>query len=311
MKILQLTALVFITSINITTAQTNKYHKFPDSNAIWCDSTGAHGCTKTSYTITGDTIINNKTYHKITENKHYCQIGVSGTCECDIYSNVITAYAGSIRQDTTLRKVYFIQPSATNDTLLYDFTLQVGDTLKTYGSQILASPPPYIMVTSIDSILIGTSYRKRWIVNQSGIIVNGQIIEGMGSTAGLFNWMVNTGAGGEPTDHLYCFSQNNQTFYPYYSSSAVCALVTGIKTFQTEASIFQIYPNPNDGNFIVEPNNTEKQTLQIFDINGKMILNKLVTGKTIIHSGNLQQGVYNISLLSNKGVTNKKVVIVK
>ena len=84
-----------------------------------------------------------------------------------------------------------------------------------------------------------------------------------------------------------------------------------IETFNTQHSSFQIYPNPNNGSFIIETNLTSKQTLQVYDVNGKFVLSQTINGKNSIDISNINAGVYNISLLSSDGAVNKKLVIVK
>jgi hypothetical protein len=75
--------------------------------------------------------------------------------------------------------------------------------------------------------------------------------------------------------------------------------------------VFQIYPNPAQNNFTIQTSNTDKQALQIFDVNGKLVLVQTINGTTSIDASILSQGVYNISITSNEGVVNKKLVIVK
>ncbi|MFI5141485.1 MAG: T9SS type A sorting domain-containing protein, partial [Bacteroidia bacterium] len=72
-----------------------------------------------------------------------------------------------------------------------------------------------------------------------------------------------------------------------------------------------IYPNPTNSNFTIELNTSNKQTLQIFDVNGKMILTQTINAKTNIDASNLAVGVYNLSLISTSGVANKRLVIVR
>jgi len=88
------------------------------------------------------------------------------------------------------------------------------------------------------------------------------------------------------------------------SSSAV----TGIKTINDKQ--ISIYPNPNNGSFVIETNNT-KQLMQVYDVTGKVVLSKTITEKTTIDAGSLNEGVYNVSLTSNKSVINKRLVIVR
>lgn len=95
---------------------------------------------------------------------------------------VYTATAACIREDT-LRHVYIWLPLPSNetyDTLLYDFNVKLGDTLL---SNYIGAPDggaPDI-ITAIDSIKIGTSYRKQFIVQYSGWdgLALDSIVEGM------------------------------------------------------------------------------------------------------------------------------------
>ena len=72
-----------------------------------------------------------------------------------------------------------------------------------------------------------------------------------------------------------------------------------------------IYPNPSNGKFVIEANATTKQTIQIYDINGKVVLSQVIHDKTNIDISGLNEGVYNISIGSNEGIINKRLVIVK
>lgn len=85
---------------------------------------------------------------------------------------------------------------------------------------------------------------------------------------------------------------------------------TGITHFVNSNEI-NIYPNPTSFNFTVETNSDEKQTLQIFDVNGKLVLTETINAKTNIDASNLAEGVYNLNLISTSGMVNKRLVIVR
>ena len=72
-----------------------------------------------------------------------------------------------------------------------------------------------------------------------------------------------------------------------------------------------VYPNPNNGSFIIETSSAEKQNLQVFDVNGKLVLSQTIDNKTTIDASTLSEGVYNLSVIGNEGVVNKKMVIVR
>jgi len=72
-----------------------------------------------------------------------------------------------------------------------------------------------------------------------------------------------------------------------------------------------IYPNPSNGVFSIETNAIEKQTIQFYDVNGKMVLTQFISNKTTIDVSSLNEGLYNLNIISNQGVINKRVIIAR
>lgn len=69
-------------------------------------------------------------YHKIQSSGvvYSNSTAFGGWCSSSIqYSGY--GYAGAFRNDSLNKKVYFVKPGMLNDTLFYDFDLQLGDTL--------------------------------------------------------------------------------------------------------------------------------------------------------------------------------------
>ncbi len=86
----------------------------------------------------------------------------------------------------------------------------------------------------------------------------------------------------------------------------------GIEQLAVSSEQVKIYPNPNNGSFVIEPQNTLYNVLcTVYDVNGKLVLSQTINGKTTIDASPLNEGVYNISIISNEGVVNKRLVIVK
>jgi hypothetical protein len=76
-------------------------------------------------------------------------------------------------------------------------------------------------------------------------------------------------------------------------------------------TVENIYPNPATENFVIETNAFEKQTLQLFDITGNLLLTQVLSSPTsTINTQNLTQGVYNACVSSYQGRTNQRLVIV-
>ncbi len=77
-------------------------------------------------------------------------------------------------------------------------------------------------------------------------------------------------------------------------------------------TVMNLYPNPSNGSFTIELNTKQKQSIQVFDITGNVVLSHTIeNGKAIIDASNLAAGIYNINIKGINGVANKKLVIVK
>ena len=110
----------------------------------------------------------------------------------------------------------------------------------------------------------------------------------------------------------YC---QNDTIYRLANNSMVTVNVinsaTGINQLTSSNKQVTVYPNPSNGNFVIETSAITKQTLYIYDVNGRMVLTQTINGKTNIDLSSLPNGIYNISIISNESVVNKRVVIAK
>jgi YD repeat-containing protein len=85
-------------------------------------------------------------------------------------------------------------------------------------------------------------------------------------------------------------------------------------------NLLNMYPNPNNGVFVIETNATTTQNIQVYDINGRAVFNQQIpanpypfvdVNSTTVVLNSLSSGVYNISFTSNAGVVNKRLVIVR
>ncbi len=160
--------------------QAGAYHKLPLDNGNWCMSTACTdpGCGDQGYIRTwsaGDTLIAGSTYAVMVSDLIPT---TTGAC-CQIPMVEPIAY---IREDSSARKVYLRTDLITTDSLLYDFGLQVGDTLKGYFGATAALP---LAVISIDSALVNGTYHKRLNFDTSAVCLRSAMIEGVGSTNGL------------------------------------------------------------------------------------------------------------------------------
>ena len=188
------------------------YKPFPTSNAVWNEvhyDTHNGVCQHSSTYIKTDTIINGKTYHKFETTKY---ISLLNNNNCGIGYNYYVVNNGYFRNDSINQKIWYINPSLNvfSDTLLFDFNLQVGDTLP----ELFFTFDYYnYYIDSIDYINYGGVLRKRLFIKdffQQGSLPQTFLIEGVGSNRGLFQ---NLGLSLCCYSDLNCFSENSQTVF--------------------------------------------------------------------------------------------------
>ena len=88
-----------------------------------------------------------------------------------------------------------------------------------------------------------------------------------------------------------------------------CSQTTGIQQIALSSSQVLVYPNPSKGSFIIET--TAAMPCTLYDINGREVFRQTINGKTLIDVSSLTDGVYNLSILSNEAVINKRIIITK
>jgi hypothetical protein len=147
-------------------------------------------------------------------------------------------------------------------------------------------------------------------------------------TTGVITTVVGTGTAGYNGDgiaatsaQLYkpaglVFDKSGNLYISDYGNNRIRKVtnvgqVVGIQQLAGNIMQVTVYPNPSNGSFVIEPSSTTKQTMQVYDVNGKLVLSQTINGKTSIDANSLNEGVYNISLQSNEGVVNKRLVIVR
>ena len=93
-----------------------------------------------------------------------------------------------------------------------------------------------------------------------------------------------------------------------YTNPANVNQVTGIKQMANNIGM-NLYPNPAQNNFTVEVSNYDKQTLSMYDISGKQVLQQNVNGITSIDVSTLQSGMYFIQLKNIAGISTQKLMV--
>lgn len=266
-------------------SQAYTYLPFPDSNVVWemriyHGAQGTTWATNSSVTISGDTIINNFTYHKI---------GGLG-----------------LREDSA-KKIYYIELENTGlgESLLYDFSLSLGDTMD------LRYPTSWVVtfkVANIDTVTyLGTPRRRLHLTSQYNV---DDWIEGIGSTHGplgilqqrFYDWCNGT---------TLCQSIQNDII-TFQNSYTYCSSITSIPEHDFNVLI-TISPNPSTTSFTIQlstPPPTQTY-FQLYDALGKEVKREeIISETTTMPRNNLPSGIYFWQLQQgNKILDRGKVVM--
>lgn len=295
--------LISITIFLISSAYSYSqiYQAFPTSGAMWREYSNGHQCMCCSdyqYTISGDTAINSVVYHKLKktgvkyfeDNQSYCTQNIQST---------INQYSGYFRNDEQNKKIQFISPGDSVESTLYDFNMEIGDTVP--PSILNDNGNIYNLVVGIDSVLVDTNYHKQFTISNGGSIL--YYIEGIGSTYGLLSM---TGVQFEYTRRLKCYAVNSQPKYPANTSS--CPIASGINEFNSDETI-QIFPNPSSG-LITVSTPFEGSIIKILNTDGKQFFERhLNSRKNELDLKEYPRGIYIVMFCTETSTVHKKLII--
>jgi hypothetical protein len=154
--------------------------------------------------------------------------------------------------------------------LLFDYALQAGDTVPDdfYIRDACQYP---MVVSSVDSVLIGNRYHKRY--NFADPYYNGTaawFIEGIGHQFGIVESACMIPDWGSS---FVCYAENGESLF---QEGALCELTVNIPENDKVTLIPKISPNPTTGLVSVEFNTPHEMqiSVQILDITGRIIKNE-------------------------------------
>lgn len=288
---------LFLGSIN---AQ-ETYYPLVETDKTWHVVEGNFGNYSTfTYKVEGDTIINQENF----------QILYRSHEEFPVNWNKY----GYIREDED-KKVYYYS-FYTNDTvmdepsLVYDFGAELFDTISITS---FAYNYPYeleIVIIGIDSVLVGSEYRKRMAFSCEFYYENFWI-EGIGSNNGLLEpgfycYIVC------PWVELLCVKEENNVIYPDEYDDG-CYIV-GVNENSIVEKQFLVYPNPaKEEIFLTTPQGEiEEFTFILYNLESEVVLYKKVLNfsQEKVNIENLKAGLYLYRITeSSKLLQNGKIII--
>jgi len=223
------------------------------------------------------------------------------------------------REDTLSHKVFVRRSGVdTVESLLYDFSLNVGDTLTTQYARHY--------VDSVSTILVGGISHKIWSFigfwHDSSVAVgflglrDYWVIEGIGSTKGPFFPFFPSEFEGS-TD-LYCFRLSGVapalSLKVQYYDNTTCGLFLDVESTSYNSNNVSILPNPIEKNSVLTfPNELTSATLIVVNSIGAVICKETIFGTNSYPIGEAvkSSGVYFYTLINNESGAIYKGTFVK
>ncbi len=288
------------------TLQLKAQHRYLDNNPIWVvhSSCNPGNClmdySNIYYYLKGYSIFGGYRYHRVFKEEigqQICSTGITYYGSNDTINPV--AYLRDTLQQIREYNMF-------GDTLLYEFNLSIGDTLRNtdFG---------YTTVDSIDSIPVSNYFRKRFALSNQNC--THYLYEGIGNGAGFLEHLTCTNVSSDCYYTLYCYGFNDTAWYPTLNAVSPCTIPNyniGISELRKQSNEIIISPNPfttqTTINFGEEQKNT---TIKITDLLGKEIKTFNFTGRQfVIEKAQMKAGIYFVQTTDGqRNVMNGKIII--
>ncbi|MBL4594447.1 MAG: T9SS type A sorting domain-containing protein [Flavobacteriales bacterium] len=263
------------------------------------------------YYINGDTMVNGTQYQKLYS--HDTTTYGAGNTIIPGYPSQNNGYK-LIREDTTTRKIWlryqFSFDTISREVLLYDFSLNVGDTVQSFN--VYAYNPSSIHTKAvIDSIGL-TTLNNNEVVRKFHLtpLFTHQPTYFIESIGGEFSFLIPLEPVFEYTSLLTCVKDSgivlhNPGWHP-------CGSIVGINNNYIINSLFELYPNPNNGENILI-SGKDLNLIKIYNIHSQLIKTVVIENdKTELSLINQSKGIYLVKAqFSNGEIVTKKLILTR
>lgn len=263
--------------------QASVYRPFPTNYGKWVyqyyDEFHNPTSQYTQYTLNGDTTLAGINYKKTF-----------------VYSN----YVGALRENN--KKIYFVPDTSSNEYVLYNFNLNLGDTIiHPYGGAVCSNDT--VIIQQVDSVLLSDGYHRQCHLSSNAIW-----IEGVGSLFYLLNpcnvFCVSA------NDLLQCVISDLSFTYP----SIIGSCTVSVSELISSSNNISAYPNPaNDFiNVRIEGiKDFKNYTITIADILGRIVSKEKITQNPIeLNNSTLPNGIYLLKINDGSStLLNKKIIV--
>ncbi len=283
MRILSFFFLVFVYSTGVSA---QSYLPFPDSAARWVNAGFYSGQGLTSgfyYCADGeDTVINTLSYTRM--------------------ENCLTGdYLGAFRD--TVGKVFYVPKDSLSESLIYDFSLQTGDTVNYYHEDF-GFGANQAVIQGTDTWLVNGVNRRVLYLDAS------TWIEGIGCDRGFLVSHSYNVSNYSPL--LYCMSVNDTIHYGYSASSSgsnvSCDFFIGLNELEKQS--VEVFPNPVNYEFYFNLSG-QIDAVVLTSLDGKSFVMEYSRNDSeyTVNVQGLAAGTYTLTIRSEEILYNSQVIV--
>ena len=195
--------------------------------------------------------------------------------------------------------------------MVYDFGAEINDTLLITSYAYNWPTELEIVISEVDTVLVGDEYRRR-LLYECEYFTDNFWIEGIGSNNGLIEpgfycYIVC------PVVELLCVKEEGNVIYhnEYYEE---CYIV-GIKETAISEQKFLVYPNPvkSDIHIIPQTNVDPDLVFILYNLKSEVIIQRKITNfnPSVINITNLKDGLYFYRIIDNNSLVQNGKIIIK
>jgi|GEM_PF-301365 len=261
--------LVLLITLSFSTAKAQSGLTHIDTTCVWSIMTSGWGFMTSYYFIQGDTVLNGQHWKKI----YNCY-------QDSTLSN--PSFTCGIREENG--RVFISNGMFTNDSLVYDHNLEVGDSVQVCMG--------YKVVDTVDYVLIDGLSRKRIVFADPWGGWHKEIwLEGIGSNSGL-PYALTYGCLFDIAFDLLCVHKDGNLIFdnPMFDG----CFISNVGIEEINSSVV-FYPNPltDISELKILNSNSVFQSLIIIDVSGRIIREiPVIANKARVDKSGLKNGLY-------------------
>jgi hypothetical protein len=257
----------------------------------------------------GDTILNSVIYKKLYHqrfhlNSHYYN-PPNPYIDDTLRQSRLAAF---LREDTITQQVFIInnwQPNLPSEELLFDFSLNSGDTFQhiNLNTPIIDSTSEIVLINNDTCKLL---YFDRWFQSINNLDAN-YMIEGIGGPGGISHpFLFNYVSGSTTRTEIVCYKENNVQLF---SNCNYPNFINGINEFKNH-NIIKVYPNPTSNQLTISLEKEKSIALTLRNSLRQLLLSEKhpTTNQLIIDISAYPAGIYFLQVEVDGEIITQKIV---